>query len=267
MAHLLLRSFAWISVGLLVIVVGYQYLLLLVLALTRKRSAPSAECGTQFTILIPAHNEQSLLAKTLASVRDLDYPEGQFRIAVIADNCSDRTVEIAQDLGVECWERNDEERRGKGYALEWAFKKLSEGAELAVVVLDADSKVSPNLLQVFDAYLRSGFEAVQSANLVERTEDNLFTTFMALGNLITNYFVYLPKFRMGSTAFLLGTGMCFRQRLIDHYYQEEYSISEDIDFSLRLIHRGIRIAFASEAYVETIHPHEIPAAATHRWRW
>lgn len=267
MAELLLPLLAWIVIGLLMIVVGYHYLLLAVLVLGRKSPLPPARRRLRFTILIPAHEEERLLAGALASVLDLDYPAELFRVVVIADNCTDHTPNIARQAGVACWERSDQSRRGKGYALEWAFRRLPVDDDHALVVLDADSRASRNMLTVFDAYLEAGHEAVQAANLLERTEDNLFTTFMALGNLVTNYFIYLPKFRLGSSAFLLGTGMCFRQRLLDHYYQKTYSISEDIDFSLRLIHRGIHVAFAPEAEVETIQPHEIRGASTQRVRW
>jgi len=266
MLHLL-SVIAWIVIGLLACIEGYYYLLLLVLLFTWRRTVSPGQGRSRFTILIPAHDEELLLGRTLASVLDLDYPRDRFRVVVIADNCTDRTAEIARAAGAECWERQDEQARGKGEALEWAFRRIDEPDDHAVVVLDADTITGRNLLQVFDAYLDSGSEAIQAANLVERTQDNLFTTFMALGNLITNYYVYLPKFRMGSTAFLLGTGMCFRLRQVETYFQEQYSISEDIDYSLRLINNGVRIAFAAETYVETVHPDEIRAASTQRVRW
>ena len=54
------------------------------------------------TVLIPAHNEEVSLPSTIASLRvQSRSPE---RIIVVADNCTDSTVEIAHDAGVELYE-------------------------------------------------------------------------------------------------------------------------------------------------------------------
>jgi cellulose synthase/poly-beta-1,6-N-acetylglucosamine synthase-like glycosyltransferase len=61
--------------------------------------------------------------------------------------------------------------------------------------------------------------------------------------------------------------MCFNKAVIKKYFQDDYSISEDIDFSLRLIKENMNIAFAHEAYVESISPDNVKAASTQRTRW
>src|SRR5262245_4713840 len=66
---------------------------------------PSSKPTHSFAIVIPAHNEEAVLAGTLQSCADLDYPRSKVQVHVIADNCSDRTAAVARDLGVECWER------------------------------------------------------------------------------------------------------------------------------------------------------------------
>jgi len=43
---------------------------------------------------------------------------------VIADNCSDRTAEIAREQNAIALERFDTVDIGKGYALEWALRQL-----------------------------------------------------------------------------------------------------------------------------------------------
>ena len=73
-----------------------------------------------FAILIPAHNEEADLPITLASLAQIDYPQDSFRVYVVADNCDDRTAELAS--GTVCLFRNDPERRGKGYAIEFGLR-------------------------------------------------------------------------------------------------------------------------------------------------
>ncbi len=51
------------------------------------------------TVLIPAHNEEDKIAATLQSLQDHDDPPD--RIIVVADNCTDRTADLARAAGVE----------------------------------------------------------------------------------------------------------------------------------------------------------------------
>ena len=65
---------------------------------------------SQCAVLIPAHNEEQVLAKTLLNVRE-QLAEND-RLIVVADNCTDRTVEIAHRHGAETVVRNDADNRG-----------------------------------------------------------------------------------------------------------------------------------------------------------
>ena len=63
-----------------------------------------AAARTTFILLIPAHNEERLLPKLLASTRRLSYPAARFRTVVVADNCTDQTALIARRAGAVCLE-------------------------------------------------------------------------------------------------------------------------------------------------------------------
>ena len=106
---------------------------------------------TRFDVVVPAHDEEAGIARTIASLAALDYPASMFRVVVVADNCSDATAERARAAGATVLERVDTQRRGKGYALSFAFDAcLRDGRASAVVVVDADTSVSPGLLCAFD---------------------------------------------------------------------------------------------------------------------
>src|SRR5687767_7872022 len=55
--------------------------------------------STRFAVLIPAHNEERLIESTLRSFRELDYPADLFAVHVVADHCTDATVERARSMG------------------------------------------------------------------------------------------------------------------------------------------------------------------------
>lgn len=106
----------------------------------RKETAPtgaSESSKVDAVLLIPAHDEGLGMAKILE--RLLPSIEEGVRPIVIADNCTDDTAAIARTAGVEVWERNVPDLRGKPQALAWAFARLSEQPPEVVLIVDADT--------------------------------------------------------------------------------------------------------------------------------
>ncbi len=93
-------------------------------------------------MLIPAHNEEALIGATLDSVlRQSVRPD---RLVVVADNCTDRTVEIARGRGVEVFETVGNTARKAG-ALNQAFSAVDCGDY--VVQADADVVYDEDLVR------------------------------------------------------------------------------------------------------------------------
>jgi len=64
----------------------------------------------KFMAIIPAHNEESVIANLVESLNNQSYPNELFDIYVIADNCTDMTKEIAEKSGAIVYERHSEAR-------------------------------------------------------------------------------------------------------------------------------------------------------------
>ena len=94
--------------------------------LPERRSAKAAanEKYTRFAVIVPAHNEEGVIGKLVQSLKKQDYPDTEYEIFVIADNCTDGTADAARKAGASVLERTDAQRRGKGYAMEWFFERL-----------------------------------------------------------------------------------------------------------------------------------------------
>src|SRR6188768_103080 len=138
-------------------VLSCAYLLLATLLSGRNKLPPRSSQTLRFDLIVPAHNEASIIQRTVKSLRAVEWPADRFRVLVVADNCTDATASIAREAGAEVLERHDTTHRGKGYALDYAFtssraKKFAD----AVVVVDADAEVSSNLLQAFASRLEQG---------------------------------------------------------------------------------------------------------------
>ena len=99
------------------------------------------------TVLIPAHDEEAVLAFTLQSLAEQTRPPD--RVVVVADNCTDATVEVARTHGVEVYETvgNTEKKAG---ALNQQLALILPESEPrdVVMVMDADSTIAPEFLEV-----------------------------------------------------------------------------------------------------------------------
>jgi len=138
--------------------------------LSRRLPVPGATSAERrFRIIVPAHNESAGIAETVRSLLGIDYPADHFDVLVVADNCSDDTAARAREAGAQVLERTDTERRGKGYALHHAFERLPKDVD-AVVVVDADTLVSPNLLRAFAARRELGAAAIQADYAVRNVD-------------------------------------------------------------------------------------------------
>jgi cellulose synthase/poly-beta-1,6-N-acetylglucosamine synthase-like glycosyltransferase len=243
---------------------------LLWLTLLSGRSAPPVPGAVRycFEIVIPAHNEESGIAHTIRSVRALDYPQDMFAVTVIADNCTDRTAEVAQAAGARVLLREDQAHRGKGYALAYAFTRiLSEGRADALVVIDADTVVSPNLLRAFSARLESGAQAVQADYAVLNPSDSWRTRLMAIALGSVHVLRSLARERRKVSCGLRGNGMCFTAELLKQVPHDAFSLVEDLEYGIHLGKAGHRVHYAAEGHAYGAMVTSARAAQSQRRRW
>ena len=78
----------------------------------------------KFMAIIPAHNEEKVIKNLVESLKEQNYPKEMLDIYVIADNCTDNTADAAREAGAIVYERNDPEKRTKGFAIQWFLKKM-----------------------------------------------------------------------------------------------------------------------------------------------
>jgi len=222
----------------------------------------------RFLILVPAHNEERLLPSLLANLHQLDYPTTLYAVHVVADNCTDRTIELAHAGGAFAHERVDDERRGKGYALQWLMQQLWAGAEPhdAVVILDADSLISPNFLTVMDARLARGERAIQAYYAVRDPQSSWSASLRSVALAALHYLRPLGRMPLGGSAGLKGNGMVFSAEIVREYLWSA-SLTEDIEYHMALILGAQRVTFAPDAIVWAEMPSSLKAARTQNVRW
>ncbi len=247
--------------------ITYLYFLMVVYFMPEKNKYFDQKSANRIAIIVPAHDEAEVIQCTLDSMRCLDYPQELFDVVVIADNCSDSTASIVKSNGFQCLERFDNNNRGKGYALEYAFNQLLSRNYDAFVIVDADSIVSSQFLTAMDRRLQQGQAVIQAFDGLSNPNSSALTYLFYVGNLIENYLFYAAKERLGLPVMLRGNGMCFSRSIMEQYPWSAFSIVEDTEYGLDLIKAGIKIHFATEAQVLARQPETLRQAYIQRLRW
>jgi 1,2-diacylglycerol 3-beta-glucosyltransferase len=259
------RVVLWI--GLVPIFAASVYLGFLAL-LARRRTDMQGSTTTRFDIVVPSHNEESGIEETVRSLKALAYPADMFRILVIADNCTDRTAELARGAGAIVVERFDAVNRGKGYALSLAYEKiLKEGFADAAVVVDADTVVTSNLLSAFSRRFDEGAEAVQAEYAVSVGTESWRSRLMVIAFTLFHAVRSSARERLGLSAGLRGNGMAFAIGLLRRIPSRAYSIVEDVEYGCEIGLNGVRVVYAEEAVVMSEMPTTGASARSQRERW
>jgi cellulose synthase/poly-beta-1,6-N-acetylglucosamine synthase-like glycosyltransferase len=222
----------------------------------------------RFDIIVPAHNEALVIARTVTSLRAIDWPAARFRILVCADNCTDGTAEKARAAGAEVIERHNAEQRGKGYALEFAFRasRATRFAD-AVVVVDADTEVSSNLLDAIAARLEQGARAVQVHYGVLNPLASWRTRLITIAKGAVHIVRSRARERLGVSCGVRGTGWCVTHELLREVPYQAFSLTEDVEYGIDLGLAGLRVVYADEADCNGEMASGEQTARSQRQRW
>lgn len=246
------------------------YLVLLALAsLFYSQSLAGFSPRARLVVLVPAHDEEMLVARTVRSLRAQSYPRELYRIVVIADNCSDATAPEAAAAGADdVMVRNAPDARGKGRALRWAIDQLlaADAPPDAIVSVDADTITDPDLLLALAERLEAGEQAVQS-DYRAYGDGSDASELRKAAFLLFNRVQPAGRYVLGRSAWLVGNGWLLSSELLRRRPWNAFTSTEDREYSLDLLRDGVRIAFAGAAAVHAPTAPSNEAARTQQLRW
>jgi 1,2-diacylglycerol 3-beta-glucosyltransferase len=253
----------------MVLTTGACLYLLVLTCLSGRGAAARLPTRTPFfDVIVPAHNEAGGIRRTVANLRQLDWPAERFRVVVIADNCTDDTARVAREAGAVVVERREPDNRGKGYALAHMFRwSRVKGMADAVVVVDADSEASANLLQSFAARLELGSHAMQAHYGVLNEDASWRTRLMAIALGSIHRLRSRARERLGLSCGIRGNGWCVTHALLDEIPYRAYSLTEDVEFGIDLGLAGYRVTYCDDAHVDGEMVTTESAARSQRQRW
>lgn len=219
----------------------------LIAGLWPSRAAPRRQARASAVVVIPAHDEALVIGETLKS---LQAALGErMRILVVADNCTDKTAELARAAGVEVIERHDLERRGKGFALAFAADHLRSNPPDVFAVMDADCETDAASLQALVASALEGRPS-QAINLLraDRTASPL-VQLSTFAFMIKNLVRQRGLQRLAGRVHLTGTGMAMPFELFQASGRVRSSVVEDLALGLELSDSGHPPVLATNAFV------------------
>ena len=252
-----------------VFVITCYYLSLGLIGLFRKDEKKNYTPKNKFALLIAAHDEEVVIGSLIESMLKLDYPKDMYDIFVIADNCTDDTAKIAKGYGVNVCERFSEDKRGKGYALEWMFSKLFDMKEQydAVAIFDADNLVHKDFLKEINSKMQDGYKVVQGYIDSKNPEDSWIAASYSIAFWTQNRMFQLSRANVGLSNQIGGTGFAVETNTLKKLGWGATCLTEDLEFTCKLVLNGEKVGWAHDAIIYDEKPLKLKQSWHQRKRW
>ena len=227
---------------------------------------PSNRSRQRVAVLVPAHNESTGILPTLADIK-AQMRAGD-RLLVVADNCTDDTAAVAAAAGAEVVDRNEPERKGKGYALAWGLRHLGSDPPEIVIIIDADCRLAEGVIDRLAAACAATHRPVQALDLMTAPNGSPINFRVAeFAWRVKNWVRPLGLRALGLPCQLMGTGMAFPWDVIRSADLASGSIVEDLKLGLDLALAGNPPIFCPFPGVTSDFPMTVEGAQSQRLRW
>ncbi len=224
------------------------------------------------TLLIPAHNEETVIEKTLHSIKK-QLPKGD-SVLVVADNCSDRTANLIREFSIingeefKVIERNDTSQRGKGFALDFGVKYLQSKRPEILIIIDADCCIGENAIELLKQNAIATQRPVQANYIIEDvSSSSLLGKVSTFALIVKNIVRQAGTKALGTPCILVGSGMAFLWKDINSIQLASKNIVEDMQMGIDLALLGSEPIYCHDATIRSILPIDEKTAMTQRKRW
>lgn len=230
-----------------------------------RRASDDSTPQPSAVVLVPAHDEQVVIAETLQGLKAQLGPND--RILVVADNCTDDTVAIVRANGVEVIERHDESRRGKGYAIVHGLDHLAADPPDIVTIVDADCQAEDGALTLIAREAIVTGRPIQAEYLLTSPDRSPKSVVSALAFLVRNRVRPRGLARLGLPAHLTGSGMAFPWDVLRNAPATGSYLVEDLLMGIELALKGTPPRLCPDAQITSLLPSQDRAAMGQRRRW
>ena len=251
----------------------YQLVYLVIGVIRRNHWTQSQDAKIhRYAAVISARNEAGVIAELIHSLKEQRYPQDCLDIYVVADNCTDNTAEVSRQAGAIVYERFNQNKKGKGYALDFLFRTLHhEGRDKydGYMIFDADNLVDPNFTAEMNKVFDSGnYGAITCYRNSRNFGDNWISSGYAIWFLREARFLNFPRMLLGTNCHVSGTGFLINADVIrENGGWPFHLLTEDIQFSVDCAIKGRRIGYCDKAVVYDEQPTTFRQSWDQRLRW
>lgn len=239
----------------IIYVVIFAYWLLLLLASPPTRQVKKTELSV--TVLIPAHNEEKRIGKTLEALRRVSYPK--LEVIVLDDGSTDKTAEVVKGYGFRVLTF---ERMGKAAV-------LNEGMKLAsgdvIIILDADTRPAPDAIEKIVAPFYDK-DVVVVTGVLYAEGKGLLGSFQRVEYAFASEIIKAHAAHNFPPPFFFGAFLAVRRDFALKHPFDPQTLGEDIGLILDAMAEGKKIA-GSHAVAHTEVPGDLISFLKQRLRW
>lgn len=255
-----------------VILFSYNVIYQILPLFFKQKEMNEAKDEHKFAILIAARNEENVIGNLIDSLFKQNYELNNYDIYVIADNCTDGTAELARSHGAIVYERFNNHKLGKGYALDYLLTRIfdTKGKEHydAFIVFDADNLVDANYLKEMNKIYSQGYEISTSYRNSKNYDENWISAAYSLNFIRESAFLNQSRMLLNTSSFVSGTGFMFSANVIHKIGGWKFFLlTEDIQFTTSSILDGYKIGYAKDAIFYDEQPTTLKASYHQRLRW
>lgn len=251
----------------------YQVVYVAVVLFKRNKQKQNLPCiFHRYGVLIAARNESMVIGNLIRSIQNQTYPGKLVDIFVVADNCTDDTAGIARQLGAKVYERFNKQEVGKGYALDFAFRRIAQdyGNDYydAFFVFDADNLLDPHYIDEMNAVFSQGYQIITSYRNSKNYATNWITAGYSLWFLREAKYLNNARMMLGTNCAISGTGFMISNKIVQKYGGWKFHLlTEDIEFSVVNALEGERIGYCGTAVLYDEQPTTFQQSWAQRLRW
>jgi cellulose synthase/poly-beta-1,6-N-acetylglucosamine synthase-like glycosyltransferase len=224
----------------------------------------------KYSFIVPTKNEESVIRRCLDGILNIDYPKDKIQVIVVDGNSIDKTIKICSEFEQKYPDTfkviSEQNTNGKPAALNLAMS-YTNGEIIAV--FDADSLPEKDVLSKVTSYFTDkSIQAVQGRTTSINEKSSVLTRVIAMEEKA--WFQMLLSGREKLQLFVPLTGTCqfIRRNVLEELGGwDENSLTEDVEFALRLIEKNHRIKYAPDVVSGQETPSALRSLVKQRVRW
>ncbi|ABS41366.1 glycosyltransferase [Clostridium botulinum] len=259
-------------VNIILSLAGYRYYLK---TLNSELKGLKNEKYPKVSILVPAHNEEKVIGRTVKSILLLNYPKDKMELIVINDNSSDNTKKILKQIQKEYRSYNFKiintdnitGGRGKSNALNIGYKHSSGDF---IAVYDADNTPDKNALKyLMETIIEDEHLGAVIGKFRTRNKDrNMLTRFINIETLSFQWMCQAGRWNLLNLCTIPGTNFVVRKNIIQKLNGwDPKAIAEDTEISFRIYELGYKIKFVPYSVTWEQEPENLKVWFKQRTRW